>query len=267
MEQQVKQADRDELLEKARTIIKEGASGKPQAFERLNVMLPDVRQLADSGDPDFQDIVGAYALEFQKDYEMAYQYLSRAAQVGSSSAQRALGYMLSVGVGVEKNLEEAAKLYQSAADAGDAAAKFNLAGMYLRGDGVPESEEKGLRLLEEASTAGVAAAANQLADLKAGIGDYIGMREILERVVPEGKASHRATKNLMTMCYHGRGGNVDKIKALGCCMRMLDMGDGDGMHYGHSIASEITAQEIRESAAWARTGRWAETFIEYAQDR
>ncbi|QIY68219.1 tetratricopeptide repeat protein [Streptomyces sp. RLB1-33] len=264
----MKQIDRDELLGEARAAIKEGVSGNFEAVERMNAMLPDVQQIADSGDPDFQDVLGAVALEFEQDYEKAHQYLSRAARAGSSSAQRGLGYMLAVGLGVEKNLKEAASLYRSAAEGGDAAAKFNLAGMYLRGDGVPESKEKGLRLLEEASAAGVAAAANQLADRKAKMGDYIGMREILERIVPEGKASNRSINNLMIMCYHGRGGNVDKVKALGCCMKMLELGDGDGMHYGHSIASEMTAQEIREAAVWIKSpDGWGETFIEYARDR
>ncbi|MGW5256451.1 hypothetical protein ACWERW_26275 [Streptomyces sp. NPDC004012] len=116
--------------------------------------------------------------------------------------------------------------------------------------------------------AGLAAAANQLADLKGGMGDYVGMREILERIVPEGKASHRAIKNLMTMCYHGRGGNVEKVKALGSCMKMIQMGDGDGMHHGHSIAGEMTKQEIREAAVWAKLpDGWAETFIECARDQ
>src|SRR3954451_5862525 len=107
----MKETDRDELLNKARTSIKEEVSGNSEAVERIKSILSDVRRLADGGDPDFQDVVGAVALEFEKDYEKAYRYLSRAARAGSPSARRGLGYMLSVGAGIEKNLDEAANLY------------------------------------------------------------------------------------------------------------------------------------------------------------
>ncbi|MFI1539827.1 tetratricopeptide repeat protein [Streptomyces anandii] len=262
----MKQTDKKEFLERARAAIRDGVSGSSEAVARVNAMLPDMHLLADSSDADFQDLVGAVALEFQKDYEKAYQYLSRAAQHGSASAQRGLGYMLAEGIGAEKNAEEAAKYFRLAAEGGDAAAKFNLAGMYLRGDGVPESEEEGLRLLEEASAGGVTAASNQLADLKAGLKDYAGAREILERIVPEGKSSARAAKNLAIMCYYGHGGEIDKTTALGSCMKMLELGDGDGMHYGHSIASEMTTRQVHEAAAWAKTDDWVDVFIKYARD-
>lgn len=168
--------------------------------------------------------------------------------------------MFSLGLGVEKDLEMAAVLYRWAAEAGDAVAKHNLGCMYLLGDGVTKSPEQAIRLLEEAMGEGVGQSANYLADVKRQMKDYVGAREILERIVPEAVATVASVKNLATMYYYGLGGPPDKVKELGCYMKMLDLGDGDAMHYGHTTASEMTIEEIREAAVWAKLDAWADIF-------
>lgn len=251
---------RSQLLEMAQSALTDGLRGIPEGVDRINSILPRVQQFADSGDPFFQEIVGAAALEFQMDYEKAHRYLGLAVEARIPSAQRRLGFMLSLGLGVEKDLEIAAALYRWAAEAGDAVAKHNLGCMYLLGDGVTASAEEALRLLEEAMAEGFSQSANYLADAKRQMKDYAGARKILELIVPEGTATVASVRNLATMYYYGLGGTSDKVRELGCYMKMLDLGDGDAMHYGHTIASEMTVEEVREAAAWAKTDAWTETF-------
>lgn len=170
-----------ELLERAHSVIRE------EELDLLNMMLPQIQKLADSGNPYFQEVIGAAALEIEEDYPKAYRYLKLAADARIPSAQRGLGHMLVLGLGVEKDLEMSVALFRKASDADDPFAKYNLATMYLQGMGVPESEEKGILLLEEASAAGLAAASAQLADIKGANDDYEGARGILEKIVPDGE--------------------------------------------------------------------------------
>ncbi|MFD7479319.1 tetratricopeptide repeat protein [Streptomyces sp. NPDC059837] len=248
-----------ELLERARSAI-------PEDVDLFNRVRPEVQRVADSGNPYFQEVMGAAALEIDKDYGKAYRYLKLAADAGVSSAQRGVGYLLTEGLGCEKDLEMAAALFRMAADSGDVVAKFNLGGMYLRGEGVPESEEKGIELLEEASVEGLDDASVQLADIKASVEDYAGARGILERIVPEGDVPSRSAKNLATMCYQGLGGPVDRVKALGSSLKMAELGDRDGLGYGKTIAGELTTDEIRKAAFWAKVDDWYEGFLAYASD-
>ncbi|MEV6537013.1 tetratricopeptide repeat protein [Streptomyces sp. NPDC051639] len=249
------------LLERAHSAIQE------EEADLLNVMLPQIQELADSGNPYFQEVIGAAALEIEKDYAKAYRYLKLAANARISSAQRGLGHMLALGLGVAKDLEMAAALFRKAADAGDPFAKYNLANMYLQGMGVPKSEEKGTRLLEEASAVGLPAASAQLADMKGAIDDYEGARGILEKIVPDGEIPPLSAKNFSAMCYHGIGGPVDKIKALGGALKTAELGDRGGLDSSRTIAGELTMAEIKESIAWSKVDDWAEAFLGYARDR
>ncbi|MER6442715.1 tetratricopeptide repeat protein [Streptomyces sp. NPDC001185] len=250
-----------EFLERAHSAIQE------EEHDLLNEMLPRIEELADSGNPYFQEVIGAAALEIEKDYPKAYQYLKLAADARIPSAQRGLGYMLALGLGVEKNLEMAAALFHKGADAGDPFAKYNLANMYLQGFGVPESEEKGTRLLEEAANAGLAAASAQLADMRGAIDDYGGARGILEEIVPDGEIPPLSAKNFSAMCYHGLGGPVDKIKALGAALKSVELGERDGIDSSRTIAGELTIVEIEEAIAWSKVDDWAEAFLACARDR
>jgi len=250
-----------ELLEKAHSAIREEES------DLLNIMLPRIQELADSGNPYFQEVIGAAALEIEKDYPKAYRYLKLAADARIPSAQRALGHMLALGRGVEKDLEMSVALFRKAAEAGDPFAKYNLAGLYLRGVGVPESHEKAVQLLEEASLAGLAPASVQLADIKGAMEDYTGARGILERIIPEGATPPLSAKNLSAMCYQGVGGPVDKVKALGSALKMAELGDRDGLGHARRIAGELTTAEVKEAISWSKVDGWAEAFLAYASDQ
>ncbi|MEU8951751.1 tetratricopeptide repeat protein [Streptomyces sp. NPDC048489] len=252
--------DRFDLMEAASLALRDGLRGIAEGVNRVDSIIAQVQEVTDSGDPHFQEIVGVVALEFQKDYEKANRYLSLAAKTDIPSAQRRLGFMLSLGLGAEINLEAAATFYRQAAEAGDAVAKHNLGCMYLFGDGVAKSPKQAIKLLEEAMAEGISQSANCLADVKRQMKDYAGAREILERIVPVGDATIASVQSLATMYYYGLGGAPDRVKEMGCYMKLLDLGDGDAMHYGHTTASGMTIDEIREAAVWAKSDAWADIF-------
>ncbi|KAL7424990.1 Chitin synthase 4 [Cryptotrichosporon argae] len=71
-------------------------------------------------------LVGAEGVLPQSDTE-AYLWAKKAAELGSSKAQYALGYFLETGVGTEPNMQAAMKWYRQAADAGDKRASKRVA--------------------------------------------------------------------------------------------------------------------------------------------
>lgn len=256
-------ADRNELLEQAREAVQGMRTGNEEAALRMRDLFPAAQEVADSGDAEFQELVGGIALEYMKNHEAAHWYFGQAAKVGNPAAKRGLGFLFFNGVGVVKDEQKGLELFRAAAAGGDPVAKYNLAGMYLRGYVLPKSMEKAIPLLEEASAAGVDSASNQLGELKLAERDYVAARRYLELSVEQG--SYVAIKELAPMCRDGVGGEVDLVLALGCYLKMLTIGDGDGMHEAHQLADRMTDEEIREAAAWANRTDEGESLIRRAR--
>ncbi|MGW1713570.1 tetratricopeptide repeat protein [Streptomyces sp. NPDC002156] len=246
-------------MDQAREAVREMRTGKAGAAQHLRDLFPDVRKLADSGDCEFQELLGGICLEYMKNYEAARWYLGQAAKAGNAAALRGLGFMLLHGLGGNRDAEKAVQLFQAAAAEGDGAAKYNLGAMHLRGDVLPKSKEQALQHLEEASVAGEAVASRQLGEIKLADGDRRSARAYLELAVDQG--SYVALKDLAPLCRDGVGGDVDRVRALGCYLKLLDIGDGDGMHEAHQLADLMTDEEIREAASWANHVALGESLI------
>ncbi|NQV81053.1 MAG: SEL1-like repeat protein [Alphaproteobacteria bacterium] len=82
---------------------------------------------------DFAD--GTLAYE-SGDYERAYNEWLPMARAGNAAAQRNIGQLYRLGLGVPQDLRVAANWYRLAADQGLSRAQANLGVMYLRGEGV-----------------------------------------------------------------------------------------------------------------------------------
>ena len=93
-----------------------------------------------------------------KNYEEALEYLIPAANAGDPDAQFRLGYMYSIGEGVEPSDEEAVKWYQLAADQGISVAQNNLGSKYYKGEGVGKSYEEAFKWYKKAADQGYAKA-------------------------------------------------------------------------------------------------------------
>ena len=73
------------------------------------------------------------------DFEAAAAEFRELAEKGVVLAQTNLGYMYSLGEGVEQNAEEAAKWFRKAAEGGSSAAQLTMGALAYHGEGVPRS--------------------------------------------------------------------------------------------------------------------------------
>ena len=78
-----------------------------------------------ANDPDAMCEMGT-RLYHEGDHDKAFEYWTKAAELGDSKAHHNLGYMYERGKGVEKDEEKAVYHYEKAAIGGDPSARFNL---------------------------------------------------------------------------------------------------------------------------------------------
>ena len=102
--------------------------------------------------------------QIRKELNQNYDFLMtlRAAQKGSSEAQRNLGSKYQRGQGVKQDEAQAVYWYRKAAEQGDADAQCNLGLMYEQGQGVKRSKSQAVFWFSEAAKQGHAAAQRNL---------------------------------------------------------------------------------------------------------
>lgn len=97
----------------------------------------------------------------KKDYEEAFKWFQKAANLGEASAQFNVGMMYAAGTGVKQDLTEAAKWYKKSAEQGKSSAQLNLGMMYISGRGIRQNIDEGKKWLGKAAEQGdVTAKAN-----------------------------------------------------------------------------------------------------------
>lgn len=97
--------------------------------------------------------VGVKAYE-SGDYLAAFKAWLPLAYESDPAAQRNLGHLYRLGLGVTQDFTKAAEWYQRAAEAGLARAQANLANMYLRGQGVEKDPAEAAKWFEKAAKQG-----------------------------------------------------------------------------------------------------------------
>ena len=90
----------------------------------------------------------------KKKYNLAYEYLKKAADAEDAEAQNALGLMYDNGEGVAENKENAAFWFHKAADQGYSPAQYNLGLCFYYGDGVEINKIKSKNYLKQAADQG-----------------------------------------------------------------------------------------------------------------
>lgn len=90
----------------------------------------------------------------KQDYEEAFKWFSKAANLGEASAQFNVGMMYQKGEGTKQDLNEAAKWYRKSAEQGKASAQLNLGMMYISGRGIRQNLEEGKKWLTKAADQG-----------------------------------------------------------------------------------------------------------------
>lgn len=101
----------------------------------------------------------------KKDYKAAITWLQRVANKGDPYAQSGLGYMYTVGLGVDKDYKQAKNWYEKAALQQDAYAQFVLGYLYQNGFGVSQNYNKAKEWYEKSADLGDLGALNNLAQI------------------------------------------------------------------------------------------------------
>lgn len=112
------------------------------------------------------------------DYERAYHEWLPLARAGNAAAQRNIGHLFRLGLGVSKDLKVAVNWYRLAADQGLSRAQANLGVMYLRGEGIARDLVKAADWFNKAAEQGhVISQYNLALMLEQGYGVPRNMRE------------------------------------------------------------------------------------------
>ena len=128
-----------------------------QAFDarQYEASVEHYRKAAELGHSGGQNALGYcyyYGLGVERDYEKAVEWYRKSAEQGNEKAQYNMGVCCSSGNGVIKDLVKAAEWYRKSAEQGYMSAQFNLGMRYALGDGVETDEaeaERWLRLAAE----------------------------------------------------------------------------------------------------------------------
>ncbi|WP_332369003.1 hypothetical protein [Spirosoma telluris] len=89
-----------------------------------------------------------------QDYKLAAESYQKAADLGNSNGQSALGFLYQMGLGVEQSYEKAIKLFQASADQGNPEGQKNLGVIYYNGLGVPQDYARALKLFQASAAQG-----------------------------------------------------------------------------------------------------------------
>jgi TPR repeat protein len=112
------------------------------------------------------------------DYERAYNEWLPLARAGNAAAQRNIGHLYRLGLGVSKDFKVAINWYRLAADQGLSRAQANLGVMYLRGEGIARNLVKAADWFNKAAEQGhVISQYNLALMLEEGYGVPRNMRE------------------------------------------------------------------------------------------
>lgn len=132
---------------------------------------------AKQGDAQAQFDLGQCMYQVVKDYKVAAQWFTKAAEQGHVESQAMLGICYSTGEGVPQDFGEAAKWYRKAAEQGLDIMQVRLGNCYADGIGVPQDNKEAASWFRKAAEQGNALAQNNLArSYAAGLGvleDYV----------------------------------------------------------------------------------------------
>lgn len=117
-----------------------------------------------------------------------YPELRQLADAGDPRAQRALGTMLLYGLGVPPDVQAAVDSIKAAADQGDSRALSTLAMFYLNGVGVSQDDGKALEILQTLARQGQQSAEYQIASM---LYSGRGMARDAEKAIQKARSSQR----------------------------------------------------------------------------
>ena len=166
-------------------------------------------------------------LHSDENYESAFYWFKKAADMGLSSSQRILAFCYENGEGVEKDFSKAVYWYQKAAEAGESGAQNNLAFCYKNGEGVEKDFSKAVYWYQKAAEAGNSDAQNNLAFCYYnGEGVEKDITKAVHWWQRAAEAGNSDAQNNLAFCYYnGEGVEQDITKAVHWWQRAAEAGN------------------------------------------
>ena len=232
----------------ARQVARELLEGRP-ATSGVRKVKSALEDLAQQGDVEAQNLLGAIELEIEKKPERARHWFEMTAAKGDPAGQRSLGHLYAIGIGVKSDMPRAVELFRAAATGGDAFAMYNLAMANIDAEGEYLTFDETLSLLEKSADGGVVQAEAKIGDLLAQVDRD---SEALNWYVKAASHGHTGAMNAAACWFRdGTAGEADPVQAVRWFLSMLDNGNGDGIHQAIELARTMTNEQIREAARLA----------------
>ena len=221
--------------------------------------LQELRQRAESGDPDAQCKLGDRYYEgngVQQDYREAVKWFRKAAQQGNAEAQAGLGLCYLTGEGVPEDAREAVKWLRKSAEQGNASGQILLGLCYEDGIGVPKDMREAVKWYRKAAEQGNAEAQNKLGlcyyESNGVQQDYREAVKWFRKAAEQGNAD--AQTNLGACYILGRGVPKDPREAAKWFRKAAEQGYAKAQGYlGLCYENgKGVPEDKREAAKWYR---------------
>ena len=191
---------------------------------------------------EFDAAVAAYD---HKDYETAFNLLTKLANQGDPGAQNNLGVMYHNGIGAAQDDKKAVYWYQKAAEQGHASAQNNLGVMYLNGIGILQDDMQAAYWYQKAAKQGLADAQFNLGVLYAnGISTTQDDKQAVywyQKAAEQGLTD--AQYNLGVMYYRGYGTPKNRVVAY-ALVRVAAISNSKARKAQKAISKRLSWDEL-----------------------
>ena len=165
----------------------------------------------------------------EQDYELSFEWLTKAAEQGYADSQNDVGYAYQYGLGVSKDLEKAFEWYMKAAEQGSDIGQCNVGICYRDGIGVEQDYDEAFQWLLKAAEQGFASAQNDVGfAYQNGQGVEEDMAEAFDWYMKAAEQGFSVGQYNVGICYKmGRGVEQDYEEALAWFKKAADQGYED----------------------------------------
>ena len=204
-------------------------------FGFRNTYSPKVEELAKSGNAAAQNLLGQCYLEglgIDKNPELAFFWISKAAEQKNLRALCNLGYCYENGIGTEKDYFQAYSFYKISALKGNSAAFNNLAQCYLSGTGTPADSIKARAWFEKGAETGIRSSQTNAGYLYIALDGQENYEKAFYWLTKASEQNSPNALEMLGMCYeNGWGTEVNLTKAQECYRKSYQLGNEHAKSY------------------------------------
>ncbi|MCZ4100631.1 sel1 repeat family protein [Streptomyces sp. So13.3] len=251
--------DRGDLIGAGNWYFHAKRRGAMNVGVKIASLVPALELAVGQGSADAKALLAAVLLDQRNDLGRAACLFGEASDAGVLEGMRELGFMLTKGIGLDRDAARANVLFRQAADAGDGYSAFNLSVNYYHGVGVARNFREFSRWLQLAADLGIPEACAVLGDQLAKKGRE---DESLDWYVRAARSGHAPAMFAAAGRYRdGIGCEPDLVQAVRWYLAMLDRGSGDGIHEAIKLVPSMTPEQIVEAGRLSGRNSEAETLL------